>query len=344
MKTRVLKPDEAALREAASILKSGGLVGFPTETVYGLGANALNPDAVRAVFAAKGRPADNPLILHIANPSDLRPLIACEPPPSAKILMEKFWPGPLTMIFPKSEIVPSVTTGGLDSAAIRMPSHPVARRLIELTGLPIAAPSGNRSGRPSPTAAAHMLEDMDGRVEMILDGGSCGVGVESTVLDMTGDVPRVLRPGGVTPEEIRAAVGACTVDPAVLRPLGKDEKAKSPGMKYRHYAPVGALTVFHGRPDAVADAIRKAYDEALQSGKSPLILALTDHLSRYGDRRTEPLGHDAAEMAQTVFAALRDADAKHADVIFSEAVETEGIGLAVMNRLGRAAAFHIIEV
>lgn len=189
-----------------------------------------------------------------------------------------------------------------------------------------------------------MFEDMDGRIEMILDGGPCGVGVESTVLDMSGDVPRILRPGGVTREMIAEAVGACEVDPAVMRPLGKDEKAKSPGMKYRHYAPSGDLTVFHGAPEAVAEAIREAYDEAIREGRSPLILALAGNLDRYGSRRTESLGRDAAEMAQSVFAALRDADERHANVIFSEAVETDGIGLAVMNRLGRAAAFHIVEV
>lgn len=344
MNTRVLKPGEAALREAAELIREGRLVGMPTETVYGLAANALNEQAVCDIFTAKGRPGDNPLIVHIAEIAELAPLIKGEPSPAAKALMAAYWPGPMTLIFPKSNIVPLRTTGGLDTVAVRMPSHPVARRLIAFSGLPIAAPSGNRSGRPSPTTAAHMLEDMDGRIDLILDGGSCEVGVESTVIDMTGDVPRVLRPGGITPAQIEAVCGACIVDPAVMRPLGKDEKPKSPGMKYRHYAPAGQLTIFHGDAAKVIEEIKATYDQALAEGHAPLILALEDSIPAYGGRRLESLGRNASEMAQAVFAVLRDADALHADVILSEAVEAEGIGLAVMNRLGRAAAFHIVEV
>ena len=344
MKTRVLKPNEEALREAAALIREGRLVGFPTETVYGLGANALNADAVRDIFIAKGRPGDNPLIAHIAHPADLRPLISGAPSQNAQLLMDAFWPGPLTLIFPKSEIVPLRTTGGLDTVAVRMPSHPIARALIEYSGVPIAAPSGNRSGRPSPTTAAHMLEDMDGRIDMILDGGACEVGVESTVVDMSGDVPRILRPGGITKEMIAAVCGACDVDGSVMRPLKPGETAKSPGMKYRHYAPAGQLTIFHGDPDRVIHAICQTYDQAKIDGHRPLILALDRSLSSYGDRRCESLGADAQAMARVVFSVLRDADTLGADVILSEAVEAEGIGLAVMNRLGRAAAFHIEEV
>ncbi len=344
MKTCVLKPDEAALAEAAELIRAGGLVGFPTETVYGLGANALNPQAVSDIFTAKGRPGDNPLIVHIAEVDELRPLIDVEPSPAARALMDACWPGPLTMIFPKSEIVPLRTTGGLDTVAVRMPSHPVARALIRASGLPIAAPSGNRSGRPSPTTAAHMFEDMDGRIPLILDGGACDVGVESTVVDMTGDVPRILRPGGVTREQIARVCGECVVDPAVMRPLKEDEHPRSPGMKYRHYAPAGQLTIFHGDPERVIAAICETYDQAERDGHRPLILTLEESLARYGSRRRESLGRDAAGMAHVVFAALRDADTLHADVILSESVEAEGIGLAVMNRLGRAAAFHIVEV
>lgn len=344
MITRILAPDETALTEAARLLRSGELVGIPTETVYGLGANALDADAVRRVFEAKGRPGDNPLIVHISEMSELRPLINCEPSPAAIALAERFWPGPLTMIFPKSDVVPMRTTGNLDSIAVRVPEHPIARQLIRLAGVPIAAPSGNRSGKPSPTTAAHMFEDMEGRIPMIIDGGTCGVGVESTVLDMTGDVPRVLRPGGVTPEMIRDCVGACEVDPAVLKPLGKDEHPRSPGMKYKHYAPSGTLTIYHGKETNVIEAICEAYDSAVSSGHHPLIFAMDAHLSAYGDRRTESFGRTPDDMARSVFAALRDADALGADLIFSEAVEAEGIGLAIMNRLGRAAAFHIIEV
>jgi len=344
LKTRVMKPDEAALSEAAELIREGKLVGLPTETVYGLGANALNPDAVRDIFEAKGRPGDNPLIVHISAMDELRPLISCEPSPAALRLAEAYWPGPLTMIFPRSEVVPLRTTGGLNTVAVRMPAHPVAQEVIRRAGVPVAAPSGNRSGRPSPTTADHMFEDMDGRIPMILDGGDCDVGVESTVVDMTGDVPRILRPGGITLEMIANICGACEVDSAVMRPLKKDEKPRSPGMKYRHYAPEGALTIYHGEAEKVAYEICAAYDQAAADGHHPLILALSDHHPLYGNRRVASLGHDAQEMAHAVFAALRNADGEHADVIFSEAVEAEGIGLAVMNRLGRAAAFHIVEV
>ena len=344
MNTRILKPDAAALTEAAALIREGQLVGIPTETVYGLGADALNEDAVRAIFEAKGRPGDNPLIVHIAHREQLAPLIGAKPSPAAKILMDACWPGPLTLIFPRSEAVPLRTTGGLDTVAVRMPAHPVARALILQSGRPIAAPRGNRSGRPSPTAASHMFEDMDGRIPLILDGGPCGVGVESTVLDVTGEIPRVLRPGGVSPERIAEICGACEVDDAVMRPLREDERPRSPGMKYRHYAPAGELTIYRGEAQPVADAIRAAYDRAERERKHPLILALEPNLPRYGERRTCSLGRDAEEAARTIFAALREADGQRADVLLSEAVDTDGIGLAVMNRLGRAAAFHIVEV
>ena len=344
MKTQVLKPTEAALERAAGLLRSGALVGIPTETVYGLGADALNPEAVKRIFEAKGRPGDNPLIVHIAEVGELEPLIAVEPNENAKKLMEAFWPGPLTLIFPRSERVPLCTTGGLNTVAVRMPSHPVARELILRSGLSIAAPSGNRSGRPSPTMAEHMLEDMEGRIELIIDGGESDVGVESTVVDMTGEVPRILRPGGVTPEQIRAVCGDCIVDSAVMRPLKENERPRSPGMKYRHYAPAGQLTIFRGDAAKVIEEISATYDQALAEGHRPLILALEENIPHYGSRRLESLGKDAQEMAHAIFAALRDADHLNADVILSEGVETEGIGLAVMNRLGRAAAFHIVEL
>ena len=344
MKTRVMKPDAAAIQQAAEFIRQGQLVGLPTETVYGLGADALNPDAVRSIFEAKGRPGDNPLIVHIAEMAELYPLIACQPSPAALQLAQAYWPGPLTMIFPRSERVPLRTTGGLETVAMRMPAHPVAREVIRRAGVPVAAPSGNRSGRPSPTSAAHMFEDMDGRIPLILDGGDCDVGVESTVLDMTGDVPRILRPGGITLEMIARVCGYCEVDSAVMRPLKQDEQPRSPGMKYRHYAPEGALTIYKGARERVAEAICAAYDQAAAEGHHPLILALDFNHPLYGNRRLSTLGRDATEMAHSVFAALRNADGAHADVILSEAVEAEGIGLAVMNRLGRAAAFHIIEV
>lgn len=332
------------MEEAAALIRSGGLVGFPTETVYGLGADALDPKAVSAIFEAKGRPGDNPLIVHIAQAEQLTPLIAGAPSPAARALMDACWPGPLTLIFPRSEIVPKRTTGQLDTIAVRMPSHPVAQELILRSARPVAAPSGNRSGRPSPTTAQHMFQDMNGRIPLILDGGPCGVGVESTVVDVTHGAPRILRPGGITPEQIEAICGACELDPALMRPLGEGEIARSPGMKYRHYAPQGEVIIHRGEARSVAAAIRAAYDRAQSENRRPLILALEGNLEHYGVRRALSLGRDAREAAQRIFAALREADELGAGTILAEAITTDGIGLAVMNRLGRAAAFHIVDV
>ncbi|MCQ2437842.1 MAG: threonylcarbamoyl-AMP synthase [Clostridia bacterium] len=344
MVTQFLKPDEQGLALAAELLKGGSVVGFPTETVYGLGANALDGEAVKRIYEAKGRPGDNPLIVHISDLSELRPLISVEPDEKALRMMKAFWPGPLTMIFPKSDLIPNEVSAGLDTVGIRFPSHPVAQEMIRRAGVPIAAPSANRSGRPSPTTARHVLEDMDGRVPLILDGGACAVGVESTVVDMTGETPRVLRPGGVTAEQIAAVAGSSLVDDAVLRPLGEGEQPRSPGMKYKHYAPTGELTIVTGDPEQVGKYIANCYDEAVSAGRKPLILALDGNAAIYGDRNVRLLGKDAAEMAHSLFALLRDADTLGADVLFSEAVEATGVGLAVMNRLGRAAAFRIVEV
>ena len=343
MQTQLLPVSPEALERAGALIRSGELVAFPTETVYGLGANAMDADAVRRIFEAKGRPGDNPLIVHISGLSQLPALIAAEPSPAAHALMDAYWPGPMTLIFPKSAAVPGAVTAGLDTVAVRFPAHPAARALIDAAGVPIAAPSANRSGRPSPTSARHVLEDMDGRIPMILDGGDCEVGLESTVIDLSGEMPRVLRPGGVTPEMIAEVCGGAGVDPAVMRPLGEGEVARSPGMKYRHYAPAGALTIVKGEGEAVAQAICRLYDEALDAGKRPLILALEGHLPAYGNLQALSLGADASSMAHALFARLRDADRLGANALFSEAVEADGVGLAVMNRLGRAAAFHIVE-
>ena len=341
MLTRVEPCTDAALGIAAELIRAGEVVGFPTETVYGLAANALDPEAVMKIFAAKDRPADNPLIVHITDISQLDALISGEMSDTARRLAQVFWPGPLTMIFPKSEVIPDCVSAGLNTVGIRMPSNKDALRFIEACGCPIAAPSANRSGRPSPTTARHVLDDMDGRIHMILDGGECTVGLESTVLDVTGDVPRVLRPGGVTPEQIAAVVGGCRVDESVMRPLKEGEQPRSPGMKYRHYAPEGSLTIFEGDAAEVAEAICQAYDEA---GEGALILALDEHIHLYGDRKVMSLGADAHEMARRLFDELRTADEIGARHIFSEAVAGEGIGLAVMNRLGRAAAFNIEKI
>ena len=337
MKTQLLPPTSEALSRAAALLREGEVVGFPTETVYGLGANGLDADAAEKIFQAKGRPGDNPLIVHISSEEELAPLIAGEPCEAARRLMAAYWPGPMTLIFPKSPQVPERVTAGLATVAIRMPAHPVARRLIELAKVPVAAPSANRSGRPSPTTAEDVFEDMNGRIPLILDGGACGVGLESTVIDLTGSAPRVLRPGGITQAQIEAVTQICEVDPAVLHPLGEGERPRSPGMKYKHYAPRGEVTIFRG-PGTVREICNR-YDRS----EDALILALEGNLSQYGDRRIISLGPDARAMAQNLFGALREADRMGAKVIFCEAVEPTGVGLAVMNRLLRAAAFRIVD-
>ena len=342
MNTRVLMADEAAIQAAAELLRAGQVVGFPTETVYGLGANALDGAAVRKIFEAKGRPGDNPLIVHIADLEQIAGLIEGPMPEAARDLAQACWPGPLTMVLPKSKRVPDQVSAGLDTVGIRMPAHPVARALIRAAGLLVAAPSANRSGRPSPTTARHVLEDMRGKVPLILDGGPCGVGVESTVLDVCAKPARILRPGGVTPEMIAGVLGGVEVDGSVLRPLKEGEVARSPGMKYKHYAPRGRMTIVRG-PGA-QERIAFLYDQAQASGQKACILALEDHLPAYGPRRARSLGADAGEAAARLFADLRQMDEEGVERIFCEAVEAKGVGLAVMNRMGRAAAFDLIDL
>ncbi len=338
IKTRVLQPTAEALREAAELLKRGELVAFPTETVYGLGADALNADAVRSIFAAKNRPADNPLIVHIWDKSQLDAL--CEPTETALKLMDAFWPGPLTVLCRRKPTVPDVVTAGLDTVGMRMPSHPVAREMLRVSGVPVAAPSANLSTRPSPTTAAHVLEDMDGRIPLILDGGACDFGVESTVLDASGPVPVILRPGAVTREMVAELVGACEVADSVMRPLKEGETAPSPGMKHKHYAPKGRLTIYRGRAEAVAKAICEAYDRE----ENAVILPLDDHAALYGDRRTLPMGRTLLDAAHHLFASLREADHLGYTRLLAEAVSEEEVGLAVMNRMARAAAFDVEDV
>lgn len=341
MDTLLLPADAQSIARAAELIKIGQLVGFPTETVYGLGADALNARAVLDIFAAKGRPADNPLIVHIAAWEEMLPL--CQVNEKARKLADAFWPGPLTMILPKKDIVPPEVTAGLDSVAIRMPSHPVARALITQSGCPIAAPSGNRSGRPSPTLAAHMLEDMAGRIPLILDGGPCDVGVESTVVSLTGEVATVLRPGGVTPEMIAAVLGEAQVADSVMRPLKEGEAAPSPGMKHKHYAPRARMTLYTGGAEAVAARVIQEYD-ALPAGERGLILAASGHLPLYGSRNAADLGADEWAAAHSIFALLRQADADGITRVFSEGWPENGVGLAVMNRMARAAGFDIVQV
>lgn len=332
MHTELCQADDASIRRAAALLRAGELVAFPTETVYGLGADALNGAAAARIFAAKGRPADNPLIAHIAGESGLAGLIAGEPCACARKLMRAFWPGPMTLIFPKSPRVPREVTAGLDTVAVRMPSHPVARALIRAAQTPIAAPSANRSGRPSPTTAAHVLEDMEGRIPLILDGGPCEVGLESTVVDVTGARPRILRPGGVTLEMLEGVVGDVDVDEGVLHQLQAGSQARSPGMKYKHYAPKGEVTIVTG-PRA-AQEIARLYDAA--DGRAA-ILAFSQ--ADYGARRVYRLKNAPGEL----FAALRQLDEDGMETIYAEDVPTAGVGLAVMNRLMRAAAFRVVE-
>ena len=332
MHTELCQADDASIRRAAALLRAGELVAFPTETVYGLGADALNGEAAARIFAAKGRPADNPLIAHIAGESGLAGLIAGEPCTCARKLMRAFWPGPMTLIFPKSPRVPREVTAGLDTVAVRMPSHPVARALIRAAQTPIAAPSANRSGRPSPTTAAHVLEDMEGRIPLILDGGPCEVGLESTVVDVTGARPRILRPGGVTLEMLEGVVGDVDVDEGVLHQLQAGSQARSPGMKYKHYAPKGEVTIVTG-PRA-AQEIARLYDAA--DGRAA-ILAFSQ--ADYGARRVYRLKNAPGEL----FAALRQLDEDGMETIYAEDVPTTGVGLAVMNRLMRAAAFRVVE-
>lgn len=339
--TEVLKPTDEAVAKAAAMILAGKIVAFPTETVYGLGADAGNPEAIKAIFRAKGRPQDNPLIVHISSLSQL-PLVTDESlPVQAEKMAEVFWPGPLTMILPKGKNISDECTAGLDSVGVRFPSNECAQRLITASGVPIAAPSANLSGKPSPTCAQHVFNDLDGKIPLILDGGSCAVGLESTVVDVRSLPVRVLRPGGVTPEMIAEVLGEVEVDGSVLRPLKQGEIARSPGMKYRHYAPEGQLTIVKGAAEAVADEINSLYD---RSPEESCIFALEEHVSLYAGRHVISLGSSAGEAAQRLFAALRTVDAEQFRFIFSEAVETDGVGLAVMNRLGRAAAFRIIEV
>ncbi len=343
METRCLPPTEDTIAYAASLLRKGELVAFPTETVYGLGADALNEKAVFSIFAAKNRPADNPLIVHVTSREALLPL--CHVTKLAGQLMDAFWPGPLTLLLKKKDIVPHVTTAGLDTVAVRMPAHPVARALIDACGRPVAAPSANASGRPSPTQAMHVLEDMAGRIPLIIDGGPCAVGLESTVVDVTGDIPVVLRPGGVTPEMITGVAGSVETARSILTPLQPGEAAPSPGMRHKHYAPQGKLTLVSGKPENVATTCIGLYDEAVQSGESACILALSEHTAAYGSRYVLDIGslHHPEEVASRLFDVLRRMDREQIACIFSEVMETSGLGLAVMNRLGRAASFHFLD-
>ncbi len=339
-----LHMDQSAIKEAGSVLAGGGLVAFPTETVYGLGANGLDSEASSRIYAAKGRPSDNPLILHITSMEELA-LLVIEIPKTALALAEAFWPGPLTMIFKKTEQVPYETTGGLDTVAIRMPSHPVARAIIQAAGVPIAAPSANISGRPSPTKALHVLEDLDGRVDMIVDGGTVGIGLESTIIDVSGEKPVILRPGYITEEMLASLIGTVELDPAVTEKPREDLRPLAPGMKYRHYAPKAELTVFLGSPAQVCAAIEAALDLAATEGKRAGVLC-TEESERFYDapvKKCVGSRNDPESVARGLYDALRIFDREQVDCIFSESFEESPLSGAIMNRLLKAAGYRTVR-
>ena len=339
--------DLSKLRRAAELLRNGGLVAIPTETVYGLGANALNEEAAKKIYAAKGRPSDNPLIAHIADFKDLDPLVSSVPEAGRK-LMEAFWPGPLTLIFPKSAIVPYGTTGGLDTVAVRMPADPVAAALIRLAGVPVAAPSANTSGRPSPTTADHVWQDMNGKIEMIVDGGPVGIGVESTIIDVTGSVPLILRPGAITREMASKVLGfEIGLDPAITGngPMRADVRPKAPGMKYKHYAPKADLTLVEGETERVVETINRLAAEKLAEGYRVGIICTDETKPQYQQGLVRSVGVRAEEetIAHNLYAVLREFDDLEADYLFSESFSRDHLGQAIMNRLQKAAGYHIVN-
>jgi L-threonylcarbamoyladenylate synthase len=345
LKVNSREPDIDKVRVAAKIIREGGLVAFPTETVYGLGADALNSKAVLALFEAKKRPLDNPPIVHVENVSDVYRL-AKQVSPKAERLMREFWPGPLTLVFKRSETVPEVTVAGLDTIAIRMPQHKVALALIRESDRPIAAPSANLAGRPSPTSAKHVFDDLNGRIDAILDGGPTRIGVESTVLDLSVDPPQVLRPGGTTLETLRKVVGDVKLHPFVVAdkelPI---EKTRSPGMKHKHYAPNAKVIIVEGAISAVIAKVKELADAYGLKGVKVGVLATDETIGAYRADVVKSLGSrfNLAVIAQNLFRLLREFDAEGVDVIIAEGVPTEGLGLAVMNRLRKASGYNIVK-
>ncbi len=348
-------PEENIIQQAGAILRGGGLVAFPTETVYGLGADALQPAAAKKIYAAKGRPSDNPLIIHIAKIAALEKITA-EIPPQALALAEAFWPGPLTMIFKKSDAVPYETTGGLDTVAVRLPSHAVAVKLIEAAGGYVAAPSANASGRPSPTMAARVFEDLNGKIPMILDGGAVGIGIESTIVDVSGitknadgtwdvgQLPMILRPGFITKEMLARVIGEIRTDPGLSPET--DMRPKAPGMKYRHYAPKADMKIVQGDAPAVVEFINERTKAARQQGKKVGVLCCEETADAYRTDLRRCLGsrQDEAAIARHLYEALRDMDDAGAEEIFAEDFSALQLGEAIMNRLLKAAAHQVITL
>ena len=336
-RTKMLSSDESSLDEAAKLLKNGEVVGIPTETVYGLGANALDEDAVRKIFTAKGRPADNPLIVHISDMDMIKPLVT-EIPELAYRCAEEFWAGPLTMILPKSDIIPDVTSGGLDTVGIRMPSHKTARAVIKKCGFPIAAPSANLSGSPSPTTAGHVFNDMNGRIPAIIDGGFSAVGVESTVISFENGAIRILRPGFVSAEDLKEITPDVIIDKGVVAQLEKGAIARSPGMKYKHYAPKADITIIDASLDAFRAYVRKNADEDC------VCLTFGEDDCEGLDVKSLCYGQTDAQQAHFLFDRLRELDEMGAKKAFARCPSKEGVGLAVYNRLLRAAAFQVVTL
>ena len=344
MKTILAKVDlsqpEAAeiIGAAAKILQEGGLVAIPTETVYGLGGNGLDSEACEKIYIAKGRPSDNPLILHISEFEELDAIVR-EVSPAAKKLMEAFWPGPLTIVLPAKECVPKRTTGGLSTVAVRCPDHDAARQIIRLSGVPIAAPSANISGKPSTTTAQHVLHDHDGKIDAIVDGGPCRVGVESTIVDLTEERPRLLRPGGIGPEQLIAVLGDLIVDKAVTSQIDKDEVVKAPGMKYRHYAPQEPVVIVSGSREKAAAYIHRHFEPGDR------VLCFQEELPLYRD--CSPLSYgqeaDVNTLSAGLFAALRELDDPRIHQVYARCPTGGGVAYAVQNRLKKAAAFHIVD-
>lgn len=346
METRIVKLEEEQqkeeiLKEAGEIIKAGGLVAFPTETVYGLGGDALNPDSSRRIYEAKGRPSDNPLIVHISKMEDLDK-IADRIPEKARILAEYFWPGPLTIVMKKKEIVPKETTGGLDTVAVRMPSHEVARAFIGYAGGYVAAPSANQSGRPSPTSGKYVVEDMKGRIEMILIDDSIEIGVESTIVDVTEEIPCILRPGVITKEMLEEAVGPVITDQAILDPNSK-EAPRAPGMKYRHYAPKGQLMIVEGEEEKVISRINERCREKEAEGKKVGIIATAGSLEKYDSGIVKNAGsrNNEIEITRTLYRILREFDEEEVEIIYSESFSEGKFSQAIMNRLLKAAGYQV---
>lgn len=348
METKIIKIDQESyfnkvLNYPANILKSGGLVAFPTETVYGLGANALDAEAIKKIFEAKGRPGDNPLIVHISNIEDLDDLVGAYSGMVKKVI-SKFWPGPLTIVFKRSDIVPDIVTAGLDTVAVRMPENPIAKKLIDIAGVPVAAPSANLSGKPSPTQAKHVIEDLSGKIDCIIDGGTCDVGLESTVLDLSGEEAKILRPGGVTIEELKEIIPTVVYDPALEN---KDLIPKSPGMKYIHYAPNADVFMLENFDDSLEkkEALIHLINQEFQN-KRVGFMGSKSFVDLFNEYFGISLGHrgNMEKIASNLFKVLREFDENNIEIIIAESFDKVGVGHAIMNRLSKSAGYKMIKL